>query len=156
MDSNEQDKKQFNWTIKILLLLSVAAGILYFWWTHFRESPLPKFSKQDLANMYGVDKKTFNKWIPFCEDSTTILPNYAKRKLLNIGEVIYIVFHLGDPSDSSVMTKKELIAAGEGTHKTLRGSVKKYPEKFGLTYEQFKQLKKFPPKIAQKIQEQYS
>lgn len=156
MDSHEQEKKQFNYEMKILLLLSVAAGFLYFWWTHLRAISLPKFSKQDLANMYSVDKKTFNKWIPFCEDVTTVIPNYAKRKMLNLGEAIYIIFHLGDPSETTVMSKKDLIEVGEGTYKTLRGSVKKYPQKFGLTYEQFKKLKKFPPKIAQKIKEQYS
>ena len=114
-----------------------------------------KYSKQYLAQHYKVDKKTFNKWSIFWKNANGILDDYPKRKLLTIEEVKFIKEKLGDPRTFPVMSKKDIITKAEGTYKTLRKSVEKYPHQFGIAYDDFLRMKKFPPAIAQKIMEQY-
>lgn len=114
-----------------------------------------KQSKQELATYYKVDKKTFNKWSIFWKTANGILDDYPKRKLLTIEEVKFIKEKLGDPRTFPVMSKKDIITKAEGTYKTLRKSVEKYPHQFGIAYDDFLRMKKFPPAIAQRIMEQY-
>jgi len=141
----------------IILILAIFGAAYYLVFKIFGKFSFPKtkYSKQDLAKYYGVDKKTFNKWQVFWQNSYGIVDDYQKRKLLNIIEASFIMYKLGDPKDFPVMSKKEIIEVAEGTYKTLRGSVKKFPEHFGINYEDFARMQKFPPNIAKQIKEQY-
>lgn len=157
----EQNDKSFDLPLpfKWMILIVVFFGILYYLLSKFI-SPLKllktKYSKQDLAKHFGVDKKTFNKWSVFWKNSYGILDDYPKRKLLNIVEASFIMYKLGDPDEFPVMTKKQIIEESEGSYKSLRGSIKKYPEHFGIAYEDFSRMNKFPPSISKKIKEQYN
>lgn len=114
-----------------------------------------KYSKSDLAKYYKVDKKTFNKWIVFWKITNGILADYIKRKQLSRTEAGFIIYRLGNPEIFPVLSKKEIIEDSNGSYKSLRESVRLYPEHFGICYEDFLRMKKFPPSIANKIKEQY-
>ena len=155
---NEEKGFDVTMPFKWMVILFSILGILYYLTTKIFGAfsfPNTKYSKQDLAKYYGVDKKTFNKWSVFWQNSYGIVDDYPKRKLLNIIEASFIMYKLGDPKDFPVMSKKEIIEVADGTYKTLRGSVKKFPEHFGISYEDFARMKKFPPTIAMQIKEQY-
>ena len=141
----------------LILILAIFGAVYYLFFKIFGSFSFPKtkYSKQELAKYYGVDKKTFNKWQVFWQNSYGILADYPKRKLLNIIEASFIMYKLGDPKDFPVMSKKEIIELAEGSYKSLRGSVKKYPDYFGIKYEDFTRMKKFPPIISKQIKEQY-
>jgi len=156
----KQNNKNFDLPLpfKWLILIVVYFGILYYLLSKFI-SPFrllkTKYSKQELAKHFGVAKKTFNKWSVFWKNPYDILDDYPRRKLLNIVEVSFIMYKLGDPDEFPVMTKKQIIEESEGSYKSLRSSVKKYPEHFGITYEDFSRMDKFPPSISKKIKDQY-
>ncbi len=144
----------FKWVVIVFTIFSLLYYLLFKIFGTF-SFPKTRYSKQDLSNYYSVSKKTFNKWQVFWQNSYGILDDYPKRKLLTIMEASFIMYKLGDPKDFPVMSKKDIIESTEGTYKTLRDSVKKYPEHFGIHYEDFARMKKFPPTIAKQIKEQY-
>ena len=109
-------------------------------------------SKDSFRKRYDVDAKTFNKWVEIFCNSAINFEDYKKcRKLTN--KTCYLIESvLGIPSDTMpIMSKSEIIDLANGSYETLRNSIKKYPNDFGLTPSVFKSLNYFPPKIADHI-----
>lgn len=117
-----------------------------------------RLPKKLLVDLYGVDKKSFNKWVNhFCKDIIPDMDAYKRRRTVSLYEYILIVCHFGKPSHYPILTKKEIVEKGDGTYYSLRECIKRHPLFFGLpSYEAFRNMQKFPPKISKRIMEQYS
>lgn len=114
--------------------------------------------KKKLVDVYGVDKKTFNKWLQyFCADLVPDMRAYYKRRTVPLVQYLAIVGRLGDPNQAAILSKKQIVEHGEGTYYALRGCVAAYPSQFGLpSLEAYLSLKKFPPKVSQQMLAQFS
>lgn len=112
--------------------------------------------KSTLVDYYGVDKSTFRKWIKyFCPDIFPDFEKYKSKKKITLAQCISILGVLGMKEANPILYKKDIVKLGEGNYRSLRESVYLAPERFGITKEQFTNLRIFPPKISQKILEQY-
>lgn len=113
-------------------------------------------TKTGLAKWYGVDKKTFNKWIRyFCQSIYPDIKIYQRKRKLPKVEVNAIINTLGSPKYYPILSKNKIIDISESNYRVLRASVNAYPEKFGLSKEAFKAIQKFPPKISKNIMLQF-
>ncbi len=114
--------------------------------------------KKKLVDVYGVDKKTFNKWLQyFCADLVPDMQAYYKRRTVPLVQYLAIMDRLGDPNQAAILTKKQIVEHGEGTYYSLRGCVEAYPSQFGLpSMGAYLSLKKFPPKVSQQMLTQFS
>jgi hypothetical protein len=118
--------------------------------------PRTKLPKHALVGRYGVDKKTFNKWLEiFCSDLIPHIGDYKRRRTITLSEYRAVFSRLGNPAHYPVLTKKDIIERGEGTYYSLRDSVACFPGRFGLSIEAYISLSKFPPNISRQIVEQY-
>jgi hypothetical protein len=113
--------------------------------------------KKKFTDVYGVDKKTINKWVKyFGQESFPDYEKYLKRRKLSYFEYFGLIENFGSIDDYPVLSKKEIVEQCDGTYKSLRESIQQYPDKFGISPEAFSDLRKFPPKIGQQIVKQYS
>lgn len=108
-----------------------------------------KVTKQDLANDYGVTKKTLQKWV---KNFTSInYEYYLKKRKLNLLEYWDIKDELGDIDDYPTMTKNDILEKCETYYHTVRNNIKLNIEKLEISCEAYKNTDLFPPRIAQKI-----
>lgn len=115
-----------------------------------------KIKKSVLVKYYQVDKTTFRKWVEyFCDDMYPDVKIYHQKRKVTLKEFYLIKQKLGEMKEHGVLSKKDIVELGSGTYKSLRESVQKYPENFGITAEHFELLRIFPPKIGKKILEHY-
>ena len=113
-------------------------------------------SKTEIANYYGVDRKTLNKWVLyFGKEFFPDYDDYLSQKRLTELDAAILKYVLGNPKKFPVMSKKQIIKEREGTYSSLRECVKTYPHLYGLTFKAFLNLKKFPPKVSAKIIKAY-
>ncbi|MCC6725554.1 MAG: hypothetical protein IT258_13685 [Saprospiraceae bacterium] len=107
---------------------------------------------------YGVDKKTFNKWLElFCHDLIPDFDAYKRKRTVSLSDYLRLIARLGDPKAHPILTKKEIINRADGSYYTLRGCVENYTEQYGLpSVEAYFSLKKFPPNVGRKLLEMYS
>lgn len=112
-----------------------------------------RIPKKKLVDAYGVDKKTFNKWLKFfCADLVPDMQAYYKKRTVTFWQYHALKKRLGNPLEYPALTKKDILEKGEGTYYTLRGCVERYNSKHGLfPSEAYISLKKFPPNISQLI-----
>lgn len=136
---------------------------------YFLESKFQLFSmktqKSNLWKVYGVNNDTFSKWIKcFCADAN-LQSTYLRKRKLDFLEILYIVSILGLPEELALLLnveptpclrKSDIIARGEGSYRSLRESIRQYPDTFCITPEAFAHLSKFPPSISRIILEAYS
>jgi len=113
--------------------------------------------KQALHRLYGIDPKTFAKWIAlFCPDLITPT-QYARRRKLPPHLALAILLRLGFPdNDTPVQSKRQIIEAADGSYRSLRESIRRFPDRFGINAAIFKTLHVFPPEIARQMRAQYS
>jgi hypothetical protein len=147
-------KETTNWLIIFVIL------IITFLVTNFRKV-VPKKSKTDkgvLFKEYGVNKRTFTKWIEyFCDPKILPIETYRNKRRLSEFELAHIYESLGVPSEETpVLSKGQIIALAEGDYKSLRGSVLSYSDKYGISKEVYDALKVFPPRISHNILAQYA
>jgi hypothetical protein len=132
-------------------LIAFLIAAFFFW-----QKGKKKVYKKELYEPYNVDKKTFSRWIElFCFD---ILPieDYSKCRKLPMSLVKKIRDRLGEETEETpVLSKKQIIDRADGSYITLRKSIEKYPDQFGITPSVFKALNCFPPKIAAQILHSY-
>jgi len=143
-------------TILIRDVIQIISFFLLFWLVFNRKEKHPIYTKKALADYYEIDIKTLSKWVRYFGQSA--FPNhedYRKRKRLSFIEYHFLITIFGPKEMGKALSKKEIIEQGEGTYKTLRGSVERYPATFGIEKEAFRKLKKFPPRIGQQILAQY-
>lgn len=107
-------------------------------------------TKQDLADYYGVVRKTLNKWITHF--TTIDSEQFKKVRKITFLDYLIILEQLGIVSENSKpLTKKEIKNQCETTDRVLRANIKL---KFcGLSKETYKKMNIFPPKISTKIVE---
>jgi len=66
------------------------------------------------------------------------------------------ILGLGDDfNEHKSKSKGEIVDECESNYRALRESVKKYPEKFGISYEAYSSMSVFPPRIAEAIISQF-
>lgn len=113
------------------------------------------FPKSQLVKLYRVNKRTVNKWVEaFCIPVAPSLKNYPYVRKLSVAQKGHIFELLGDPDEFPVLGKSDIIDRCESDYKTLRMSIRKFPEKFGISGEDFARLSAFPPKVGQRILQQ--
>lgn len=141
-----------SWQPKHKILVFIFNLILFLsirqWWIE-RNYPT---TKSDFAKWYGVDKKTFNKWIKhFCNEIYPDLKVYQRKRILPKKEVKAIIDIIGTPQFYPILSKKEIIKYCDSSYGVLRRCVYAFPEGFGVTATSFKAVQKFPPKISRQI-----
>lgn len=135
-----------------VFLLAILAIVIFF------AAPNIKLSKQKLVKRYGVDKKTFNKWLEhFCADLIPDLEAYKRKRTVPLLDYISLCIRLGNPKKQPALTKKEIIGRAEGSYYSLRGCVENYTQQYGLpSVEAYLALKKFPPNVSRQLTKMFS
>lgn len=128
-------------------LLAILAFVVFF------AIPKIKLPKQKLVRRYGVDKKTFNKWLEhFCPDLISDLEAYKRKRTVSLPDYLRLIARLGNPKAHPILTKKEIVEKAEGSYYTLRGCVENYTQQYGLpSVKAYHTLKKFPPNVSRQI-----
>lgn len=88
-----------------------------------------------------MNKKNFSQWIRlFCSDIISA-EEYSKCRKLLMSVVTRIRERLGESTDETpVLSKKQIIELADGSYITLRRSIERYPNEFGITPSVFKSL----------------
>lgn len=142
-----QNQLMVIWTFCVLFFIC----ILKSWLNHNIPS-----TKTDFAKWYGVDKKTFNKWIKhFCTDLYDDISVYQRKRKLSKDEAKAIIAILGRPQSYPILSKKEIVHVSQSNYRVLRQCVQQYSNHFGITPITYKVNQKFPPKISRKIMEHF-
>lgn len=102
--------------------------------------------KRALHRLYGIDPKTFAKWIAlFCPDLISSA-EYARRRKLPPHLALAILLRLGFPGNGTpIQSKRQIIEAADGSYRSLRESIRRFPDVFGIHAATFKTLHVFPP-----------
>jgi len=115
-----------------------------------------KIKKKYLVSYYGVDKTTFRKWVKyFCTDIFPDPQMYYRKRKLTLDEALRIIEILGIHENEVVYTKKVITKTREGTYRSLKESIAKYPDLFGINRDVYVHLRIFPPNIGKRILKQY-
>ncbi len=135
--------------VLLIALLLLSRHVRFVW-----HKPL---EKRTLHLLYGIDPKTFAKWIAlFCPDLISSA-EYARRRKLPPHLALAILVRLGFPGNGTpVQSKRQIIEAADGSYRSLRESIRRFPDFFGIHAAAFKTLHVFPPEIARQMREQYS
>ena len=140
--------KKLRTTILIYIIVFVLVFIFFILHNakYFREKI--KFSKSTIAKIYGVEKRTFSKWL---DCFVANAPNNIKtRRKLNLNEIIIISKELGNPFTFPSLSRGDLIEIMDISYKELRVIIrfdqKGYDGKFKM-----KDLIVLPPLVAKII-----
>ncbi|BDS11501.1 hypothetical protein [Aureispira anguillae] len=137
--------KQEKGILLILILLVIFASASF--WEALKLSPRIK-TKQDLADYYGITRKTLNKWITHF--TTINLEEFKKIRKITFSDLSQILNQLGRVKENSQpLSKKEIKKRCETSDRVLRENIS---EKYcGISLETYKQVNIFPPNISKKI-----
>ena len=87
----------------------------------------PRIGKSTLVAIYGVDLKTFKKWVyHFLSD---YFPEYQARRKFSLLEVGMMAYIFGLPDKA----KGDLVRVGEGSYRSLRESLRTNPDQWPLS-----------------------
>jgi hypothetical protein len=154
-ENTSSDKRNpIAWIVAIFLIIWGLGSLLYHWWVE----QYAKVYKGVLIVKYGVNKKTFAKWMRwiYYQDEEKF-QDYTKKKKLPKYEIDNIIKFFGEPTlTMPVLTKGQIIKDEEGTYESLRGTVQKYSDEIGLSIEAYDAIDIFPPLIAKRILEYYT
>lgn len=108
--------------------------------------PGSKITKADLARLYGIEIKTFNKWISHYTD----IPVEEWKKMRKIDWATYCKIEavLGVPVLEPSYTKQALRDELKASYYTFTECCKKGADKLGIAYESIKKMDVFPPRVA--------
>lgn len=120
--------------------------------TEIRAFPRAWYWKSELCRVYGVDKKTFNKWILlFCSEIIN-LEDYKRHRKISQDMLRKMVQKLGEPnSEMEALRKNQIVNAAQSTYPVVRHFVHAFPEKCSLTIEDYNRLSVLPPLVARQI-----
>lgn len=109
-----------------------------------------KVSKQEIADWYGVSRKTLNKWIK------TFVKNvdfeaFKRRKKATLLDFEFIKASLGNPELQPCLLKREIAEKCETYYHTIRENVELNLKKIGFSKETYKSFDVFPPKVSLQI-----
>lgn len=141
----------------LLMYFLVKTQGIHFNWEEFGNVlSQTKIKKKYLVRYYGVDKTTFRKWVKyFCSDIFPDPQMYYRKRTLNLEEALRVIMVLGIQESEVVYTKKAITEIGDGTYRSLKESIAKYPDQFGISLEVYANLRVFPPKLGKRILQQY-
>ena len=106
-------------------------------------------TKQEVAEYYGVCRKTLNKWVR-CFTRLNYQTWIKLKKLRGI-HFYQVLMELGSPAEHACLTKTDLIDHCDTTYHALRNMVAKFPDKFGFNSECYSEVDKFPPRISKQL-----
>lgn len=109
-----------------------------------------KLTKQEIAEYYGVSKKTLGKWVEFCCPKI-VSAKWEKIRKLNILEATIVLGSLGTREDYEVLTKGEILQKCETYYHTVRQNIALNVSKLGIDENAYSSMDKFPPKLSHKI-----
>ena len=120
--------------------------------TDTRSFPRTWYWKSELCRLYGVDKKTFNKWISvFCCESID-LEGYKRLRKIPQDLLRTMVRMLGEPnSEMAALRKNQIVNAAQSTYPVVRHFVQAFPDKCFLSIEDYDRLSVLPPLVARQI-----
>lgn len=105
--------------------------------------------KGHLIRAYGVDKKTFFKWLEYFAPK---FQDFKRKRKLSWEEQDYLYTVLGSPDENlGAMSKQEIALHCGSDIKVLRDNILLNPKAYGLTKESYNSLTKFPPTICKRI-----
>jgi hypothetical protein len=121
--------------------------------TDFRSLfPRTWYWKSELCRIYGVDKKTFNKWILLFCGETINLEDYKRRRKIPQDLLCKLFQKLGGPnSGMEALRKNQIVNSAQSTYPVVRHFVYSFPEKCALTIEAYDRLSVLPPLVARQI-----
>lgn len=134
------------------ILLFFSSFLLYL----FSKGRKSSVTKSDLSRQYGVDKKTFCKWVKFFLNDDIDFDCFQKIRVVPFDMLAVIYLKFGFPSDASkAILKAEIIEKGEGNYRSLRQSISTFPQNYVVSAQQFSAFNVFPPNIGRAILAQY-
>jgi hypothetical protein len=147
-------KENTNWLIIFVFF------IIAFLVTAYRKV-VPEKNKTDkgiLFKQYGVNKRTFTKWVEyFCDPNILPIEIYSNKRRLSESELAHIYESLGVPSETTpVLSKGQIVDLAAGDYKSLRDGVLSYSDKYGISKKAYDTLNVFPPRISDSILKQYT
>ena len=108
------------------------------------------YTKEQLASLYNVNRKTLSKWIQLFVPN--IWEDFNKIKKITTSQYLDIIEILGEVSNETpVLTKGEIVKRCDSDVRTLRNCIVNNPSHFGVSLEAYKSVSKFPPLIAKGI-----
>lgn len=111
-----------------------------------------KWTKQDIADDYGICRKTLGKWVRYCSQSFNY-EKWKKVRKLDVLEVLVIFYEFGFPEDYEPLTKGKIIQKCETYYHTVRENIALNFEKLGINEMAYSKLDIFPPKLSLKMVE---
>lgn len=126
------------------LIIAILAIILIWLFWDF------KFTKQQVADFYGVTRKTLNKWVNYFTSESFQESWKAKRKL-TLKELSGIAIKFGIANSKEGKTKGEIIEHCSTDYKTLRENVYLNQLELGLSAQEYKSIDVFPPNLSTQI-----
>jgi hypothetical protein len=162
--SNDRVGEQEGKEDKSFPLMAWAVIVFIFWffyriWRTATDKVKPEKKttfKTVLHDFYGVDKRTFAKWVVhFCDPKILSMANFKNAKKLTDSQVAHIKEVFGDPKEFRVMSKAQIVDESGGHYGTLRKYIRTDPERYGITVEAFSKLSCFPPAVAHRIIKTY-
>lgn len=147
-----------------ILALLIAFCLLFSFFFHYLSGEKPQkrqkikptdrkaIPKKDLPKRYGVDKKTFLKWVRFfVAPSSAEFDAYKSARLLSESQCTQIIEALGEPGEFPMMTKGEMVTQSESTFRALREFVQRFGNRYGMDATVYASLQKFPPSVAKRL-----
>lgn len=109
-----------------------------------------KFTKQQVADFYGVTRKTLSKWVKYFASESFQESWKAKRKL-TLKELSSIAIKFGIVNSKEGKTKGEIIEHCSTDYRTLRENVYLNQSELGLSTQAYKAIDVFPPNLSAQI-----
>lgn len=152
-------KSNWVYSLVVFCLLFILAIIGYCrgrkFYNEFREAIIDslksiKLSKQEIADWYGVSRKTLNKWVH------TFVKNvdfeaFKRQKKATLLDFEFIKASLGNPELQPCLLKREIVEKCETYYHTIRENVELNLKNIGFSEETYKSFDVFPPKVSLQI-----
>lgn len=111
-----------------------------------------KWTKQDIANYYGICRKTLGKWVKYCSPRIDY-EKWKKLRKLNVLDILILFHEFGYPEDYKPLTKGEILKKCETYYHTIRENIALNFEKLGINKKVYSSLDVFPPNLSFKMVE---
>ncbi len=109
-----------------------------------------KQTKEELAKYYRITRPTLKKWIRYFTPSNINPDEWDKKRKLLVYDTLKIKQEWGEDS-AMVLTKSEIAKLLDSDTRTIGDNIKKFPQKYGITFEIWKSCQFFPPVICKRI-----
>jgi len=107
-----------------------------------------KITKQEIADYYGITRKTLCKWLQFIPNSFNF-EKYKEARKLTWLDFVYITIDFGRKEEQYPLTKGALKAMCETRYETMRNCISL--QQCGISKETYKKIDIFPPNISRNL-----